>query len=112
MINLLAVVGAVTLCCLIIVAARALYLRHTTGLWPSDIHQRLRDAEMKSIEHAHKVYSARVERDLQSALNGKIAETEQLRKRISDLESDIVNLREAKDNAETTLLTFLTSLKE
>jgi hypothetical protein len=112
MINLLAVIGAITICCILLLAAQALYLRHTTGLWPSQYYQRLRNAEIKTVESAHKVYTARIERDLRSALNGKIAEIEQLHKRISDLKSDIVNLQEAKDNSDTTFLTFLSTLKE
>lgn len=110
--NIFAVIGAISVCSVFLMIIRAVYLRFTIGLWPSELNQHLRDIEFRSIENAHKVYTARIERDLQSALKSKIVETEYLRKRITDLESDIAHLRQGKDNAETTFLTFLTTLKD
>lgn len=112
MIELLTVIGALALSVLALIVCRALWLRHTTGLWPSEIDERLRAAELERVELANKVYLARTERDLLSKINGLTAEKEQLRSRIKDLEADKENLQTAKDNTENTFLTFLTSLKE
>jgi uncharacterized protein YlxW (UPF0749 family) len=112
MIEILTVIGVLALSVLTLIVCRSLWLRHTTGLWPSEIDQKLRLAELEKVELANKVYLARTERDLLSKINGLTAEKEQLRSRIKDLEADIENIRTAKDNAENTFLTFLTSLKE
>lgn len=112
MIELLTVIGALALSILILIIDRALWLRHTTGLWPSELHTKLREAELKKVELAHKVYLANTERDLLSRNGAQTAEIEQLRSRIKDLEADIVHLRAAKEESDNTFLQFLTSLKE
>lgn len=112
MIEILTVIGVLALSILLLIVCRALYLRHTTGLWPSEIDERLRAAQLDKVDMANKVYLARVERDLLSKINGLTAENEQLRSRIQDLEADKDHLQTAKDNSDNTFLQFLTSLKE